>query len=106
VEAIDYIIVIAGWAIANVVFNNFEKHLPLWRRVGKFAILLLILSVIGFLFGRYAFYGAIALLTVGQIVLHGWWFPRHGINGLSAEPYDKYLALINEVKGGAKQHSR
>jgi hypothetical protein len=45
-------------------------------------------------------------LTVGQIVLQGWWFPRHGINGLSAEPYDKYLALINEVKGGAKQHSR
>ena len=105
-EVFDFIFVLTGGVIANVVFNNFEKHLPLWRRIGKFAILLLILSAIGFLLGRYGFYGALALLTVGQIVLHGWWFPRHGINGLSAEPYDKYLALIHEMKGGAKQHSQ
>lgn len=38
-------------------------------------------------------------MTLGQIYLHGWYFPKHGINGLTAEPYDKYLEVIEKMKG-------
>jgi hypothetical protein len=31
--------------------------------------------------------------------LHGWYFPKKGINGLTAEPYDRYLEVIQEMKG-------
>ncbi len=38
-------------------------------------------------------------MTVGQVILHGWYFPKHGINGLTAEPYDIYLETIERMKG-------
>jgi hypothetical protein len=57
------------------------------------------LAVIGILFGRYAFWGVITLMTTGQVILHAWYFPKQGINGLTAEPYDRYLATIQKMKG-------
>ena len=82
-----------------VVFNNFEKHLPAQRRVVKLLVVIGVLATIGILFGRYAFWGVIALMTIGQIILHAWYFPKQGINGLTAEPYDRYLATIQKMKG-------
>lgn len=82
-----------------LVFNNFEKHQPTPRRVVKLLVVVGLLAVIGILFGRVAFWGVIALMTIGQIILHAWYFPKQGINGLTAEPYDKYLATIHKMKG-------
>jgi hypothetical protein len=82
-----------------VLFNNFEKHVPLQRRIIKLLIVVGVLAVIGILFGRYVFWGVITLMTFGQIYLHGVYFPKHGINGLTAEPYDKYLQVIAKMKG-------
>jgi hypothetical protein len=82
-----------------LVFNNFEKHLSIQKRVTKLFIVIGGLAVIGFLFGKLAFWGVITLMTIGQVYLHGWYFPKHGINGLTAEPHDKYLELIKEMKG-------
>jgi hypothetical protein len=85
-----------------VVFNKFEKHVPMQRRIIKLFIVVGVLSVIGVLFGRYAFWGLIALMTIGQIYVHGWYFPKHGVNGWTAEPYDRYLELTEEMKGNRK----
>lgn len=82
-----------------IVFNNFEKHVPAQRRIIKLFIVIGVLSIIGILFSRYAFWGMITLMTVGQVYLHGVYFPKHGINGLTAEPYDKYLETIEKMKG-------
>lgn len=82
-----------------IVFDNFEKHAPAQRRVIKLFIVVGTLAVIGILFSRYAFWGVIALMTIGQVYLHGWYFPKHGINGLTAEPHDKYLEVIAKMKG-------
>ncbi len=85
-----------------VVFNKFEKHVPLKRRVAKLFILVGVLTGIGILFGRYGFWGLIGLMTIGQIYVHGWYFPKHGVNGWTAEPYDRYLELTEEMKGNRK----
>lgn len=82
-----------------VVFNNFEKHVPTQRRIIKLFIVVGVLSIIGILFGRFAFWGMIALMTVGQVYVHGVYFPKHGVNGWTAEPYDKYLELTERMKG-------
>jgi hypothetical protein len=82
-----------------LVFNKFEKHVPLKKRVTKLFIVVGGLTIIGILFSRYAFWGVITLMTIGQVVLHGWYFPNQGINGLTAEPYDKYLETIEKMKG-------
>ena len=31
-----------------------------------------------------------SLMLVAAPVVHLWWLPRHGINGLTGEPKDKY----------------
>jgi hypothetical protein len=85
-----------------VIFNRFEKHVSLQRRVTKLFIVVGVLAVIGILFGRYAFWGIITLMTIGQIYLHGVYFPKHGVNGWTAEPYDRYLELTEEMKGNRK----
>jgi len=82
-----------------LAFNNFERHLPIKRRIIKLFVVVGALAVLGILFGRYVFWGVIILITMGQVYLHGWYFPKQGINGLTAEPHDKYLEVIAEMKG-------
>ncbi len=82
-----------------VVFKKFEKHVPVRRRIVKLLTVVGVLSIIGILFSRYVFWGMIVLMTIGQVYLHGVYFPKHGINGLTAEPYDKYIELTERMKG-------
>ena len=82
-----------------VAFNNFEKHVPAQRRVIKLFVVVGTLTIIGILFSRYAFWGMIVLMAIGQVYLHGVYFPKQGINGLTAEPHDKYLEVIAKMKG-------
>ncbi len=82
-----------------VLFNNFEKHLSLGYRIMKLMILVGLLTSLGILLGRWVFWGAILLMTLGQLILHLWYFPKNGINGLTAEPRKEYLALIEKMKG-------
>ena len=100
---ISFVEILIVLAIASTayffVFNNFEKHLAAQKRVTKLFIVIGILAVIGILFGRVAFWGVIILMTIGQVYLHGWYFPQRGINGLTAEPHDKYLEVISKMKG-------
>jgi hypothetical protein len=100
VSLTEILIVLSMASLAYFVFfNKFEKHVPVQRRITKLVIVVGVLSVIGILFSRFAFWGVIALMTVGQVYLHGVYFPKHGINGLTAEPYDKYLETIERMKG-------
>ncbi|HCK64861.1 MAG TPA: hypothetical protein DHW49_01220 [Anaerolineae bacterium] len=93
------IVLFIAYGAYFIAFNNFEKHVPTQRRITKLAIVVGVLSVIGILFSRFAFWGVIGLMAIGQFYLHGVYFPQHGINGLTAEPYDKYLETIERMKG-------
>jgi len=100
VRVIEILIVLTIASIAYfLIFNNFEKHMRIQKRVTKLFIVVGVLAIIGILFSRYAFWGTIGLMTIGQFYLHGVYFPKHGINGLTAEPYDKYLELTEKMKG-------
>jgi len=99
ISIVELLIVFIIASIAYfIAFNNFEKHLPVQRRVTKLFVVVGTLAIIGILFGRFVFWGIIILMTIGQVYLHGWYFPKHGINGLTAEPYDKYLSTIEKMK--------
>ena len=96
----EILIVLITASIAYfLVFNNFEKHVPFKKRITKLFVVVGVLAVIGILFGSMIFWGVIFLMTIGQFILHGWYFPKQGINGLTAEPYDKYLETIEKMKG-------
>ena len=100
ISLLEILIVFTIASIAYfIAFNNFEKHMPFKRRISKLFVVVGILTAIGILFGRYAYWVVITLMTIGQIILHGWYFPKQGVNGLTAEPYDKYLETIEKMKG-------
>ena len=100
ITLVEILVVLSVAGIAYfLAFNNFEKHLPFKKRITKLFVVVGVLAVIGILFGRYVFWGVIILMTLGQVYLHGWYFPKQGINGLTAEPQDKYLEVIEKMKG-------
>jgi hypothetical protein len=93
----DVSIVMSIFAVGGVIFGRFEMHKPAWRRVLKQALFVAAMIAIADGLGRAWAYGALALTLCAVVVIHAWWLPRHGIDGLTAEPYDKYLALVTRA---------
>lgn len=94
----ELLIVALVIVLANIIFNKFEKHLSIGRRFTKHGILFIVILLIRIFLGRTVFLIVLGALTLGQIILHAWWFPKNGINGLTAEPYQDYLNLIRKKK--------
>lgn len=92
-------IVVSGWLAGNVLFRAFERHVSVRKRVAKLAVILVVLYGVGMIGGRWAMYGLLLVMAAGMTVLHAWWFPKHGVNGVTAEPYDRYLRLIGKTRG-------
>jgi hypothetical protein len=89
--------------VGHIVFGRFEDYKPLWRRLLKAALGVAIYLAIAVFLGRvwgYTFIGAIA---VGGVVVHGWWLPRNGVNGWTAEPRARYYELIGREPDGRRR---
>jgi O-antigen/teichoic acid export membrane protein len=85
------------FAVGGVVFGRFEQHKPRSRRVLKQVLVLAVFMLLDTFAGRAWAYGLLALAGAGVLSVHGWWLPKHGINGWTAEPYEEYLALITRT---------
>jgi hypothetical protein len=93
----DLGVMVLGWGVAQRLFHGYEAHVPWPKRLAKLATLVLVFSVVHTLGGRRAFYGLLGLMTGAIGVLHGYWFQhRHGIHWRTAEPRQRYLALIGQ----------
>ena len=87
-------LIMAIFAVGGVLFGRFEQHKPRWRRVLKQGLVLAVFVVLETGAGRPWAFGLLALAALGAVYVHAWWLPKRGINGWTAEPYDRYLALI------------
>ena len=94
----DVAILMSIFAVGGVIFGRFEMHKPPWRRVLKQLVFVVGMVAITEILGRPWAYGFLGLVLCAVAVIHGWWLPKHGINGLTAEPYDKYLALVTRSR--------
>jgi O-antigen/teichoic acid export membrane protein len=90
----DVAIIMSIFAVGGAIFGRFEMHKPAWRRVLKQVLFVGAMIAIADGLGRVWAYGCLGLVLGAVVVIHGWWLPKHGINGLTAEPYDEYLALV------------
>ena len=79
--------------VGNIVFHHFDPHLPLWKRFAKSALTLAALALVSYYFGRKGVLIAACIVLVPLIYVHGIWLPRHGVNGWTGEPREKYYAL-------------
>lgn len=89
----DVAIAASIFALGNILFGHFEEGVPKWRRVAKFLLFIGLVALVSAKAGRVWVYvlGGAMLLCVGLV--HVWWLPRHGINGWSGEPREKYYEL-------------
>ena len=80
-------------AVGNILFGHFNQRTPKWKRVTKVVLVLALVGVISAKAGPAWGLAPIALMLVVAAVVHLWWLPRHGINGLTGEPREKYYEL-------------
>jgi hypothetical protein len=80
-------------AFGNMAFGRFEEHRPRWRRALKIVIGLLLFVGLSASAGRAWMYALMGVLFVAVAVVHAWWLPKHGVNGWTAEPRERYFAL-------------
>jgi hypothetical protein len=92
----DVAVVMSIFAFGSVLFGRFEQHKPRVRRVAKVVVVLAVTLLLAETAGRVAAYGVLAIPLIAAAYVHLRWLPAHGINGWTAEPYDRYLALIEE----------
>ena len=81
------------FAVGNILFGHFNERTPKWKRVTKVVLVLALVGIISTKAGPAWGLAPIALMLVVAAVVHLWWLPRHGINGLTGEPREKYYEL-------------
>ena len=81
------------FAVGNIFFGHFEEGTPKWRRVGKLFLFLGLAILITATAGRAWFFVFLGIMLTLALVIHLWWLPKHGINGWTGEPKDKYYQL-------------
>ncbi len=84
--------------IGTILFGHFEERTPKWRRILKFIIYTTVLCLISYYFGKTAFYIVLGILLLVVIIVHAWWLPKKGVNGLTGEPKERYYELRGWTK--------
>jgi quinol-cytochrome oxidoreductase complex cytochrome b subunit len=95
---LEVAVVMSIFAVGNILFGHFEEHKPKWRRLLKVALLLGLMLAISATLGRAWTFGLLSLLLAGAAVVHLWWLPKHGVNGWTGEPKEKYYELIRHKR--------
>lgn len=90
------VMTIAG--IGSILVGHFEEHKPKWRRLLKIAIILAAVLTVSATLGRIWAFGLLALLLLVVLFLHAWWLPKHGVNGWTGEPRERYYELIGHKR--------
>jgi len=82
------------FAVGNILFGHFQERTPKWRRVAKVVLVLSVIGAISAKAGPLWGLAPVAVMLVVFVIVHLWWLPKHGINGLTGEPRDKYYELM------------
>ena len=90
---LDVAVVAVLLIFGNIAFRHFEPMMPLWQRVAKTSLILAVTAVISYVFGRTGVLIAMGVALLPIIYIHGIWLPRHGVNGCTGEPRERYYAL-------------
>jgi hypothetical protein len=90
----DAAVVLGIFAVGNILFGHFEAHKPKWKRVLKVVVFLAVTLTLSATVGRVWAMGLLGVVLLGAAYVHLVWLPRHGVNGLTGEPRQRYYELI------------
>lgn len=89
----DVALVLFVFAVGGIFFGHFEERTPKRKRVAKVLFFSALAAGLSSLFGHGAVFALLGVVTVYAVIIHAWYLPKHGINGLTGEPREKYYAL-------------
>lgn len=89
----DVALILFVFAIGNIFFGHFEVHTPKRKRVAKVLLFSALAAWLSSAFGHMAVFALLVIGGVFAVVIHAWYLPKHGIDGLTGEPKEKYYAL-------------
>jgi len=90
----DVALVATLLAFGNALLGRFAEHEPRWRRALKIVVGLVLFVGISSAAGRGGVYAAFGLTLAAILAVHAWWLPKHGVNGWTAEPRERYYELL------------
>ncbi|HEX9164515.1 MAG TPA: hypothetical protein VF862_01290 [Gemmatimonadales bacterium] len=91
----DCFLITAIFAVGSICFGRFEEHRPRPRRLLKLALVTAAFVALSQAAGRGIALALLAVPLAGAAYVHLVWLPGHGVNGWTAEPRDRYLALVS-----------
>jgi hypothetical protein len=91
-------IVLGIFAVGNILFGHFQQHNGPVRRLAKVALVLGVTLALSSTVGRVWGLGWLLLPLAAAAYVHLHWLPKHGVNGWTGEPRDRYLALVASRK--------
>ena len=91
----DLFIMAAALVIGNILFGHFNTLFPAWRRLRKITILFVGMAALSYFFGHWSLLFIIVAAGGGGIY-HWWWCKKYGIDPITAEPREKFEALVRE----------
>ena len=80
-------------SIGGIVFQAFAECESKLRRITKVLVGGGVAVLVSATAGREWFFALLGAVAGAVLVIHGWWLPKQGIDGLTAEPQEKYYAL-------------
>lgn len=93
--------------LGHLYFGRFEEHRPRWRRLAKSLLGVAIVVATTAYLGRTWTWVLIGAIGVGVLVVHGWWLPRNGVNGWTAERRARYYELLGlDAEGKPRERAR
>ena len=90
----DVAIITAIFAVGSVLFGHFEEHKPKWKRLLKVITVVGVVVGLSVLGARWLAYSIIGMMLFFAAAVHVYWLPKHGINGWTGEPKDRYYELL------------
>lgn len=90
-------------AVGEVCFGRFSEYQPRARRVLKAVLGTALFVTVSAFAGRAWMFAALGVALAALGAVHGWWLPRHGVSGWTAEPRDRYYALLGLGPDGRRR---
>lgn len=91
----DVAVIMSVFHVGNLFFGHFESHKPAWKRLLKTALFLaFVLTMTHYGLRLWAYFLIVSLGAIMIAYVHGYWLPKNGVNGWTAEPKERYYELI------------
>src|SRR6185503_5813601 len=98
---LDLGIMAALLAFGNWKFHRVDPFLPAWKRVVKTVLALAVTAIVSWYFGTKGVLVMLGVMMIPLVYVHGYWLPKNGVNGWTAEPIEKYYALRGWKRDGS-----